>query len=98
MTPEEKAQWVINNRYSKSEHEKVSDAEMFHLVKDAITEALNTINWIPIDADKLPDGLVLWTDGMGISTGKVQQSPTTKAVYVRELREPATHYAHVNLP
>lgn len=30
MTPEEIAQWVIDNRYSKSEFEKVSDFEMFH--------------------------------------------------------------------
>jgi hypothetical protein len=29
-TPEEIAQWVINNRYPKSENEKVSDLEMYH--------------------------------------------------------------------
>ena len=28
-TPEEIAQWVIDNRYSKSEKEKVSDQEMY---------------------------------------------------------------------
>lgn len=33
---EEIAQWVINNRYPKSEKEKISDLEMYHTVKDAI--------------------------------------------------------------
>ena len=30
MKPEEIAQWVIDNRYPKSEYEKVSDSEMYH--------------------------------------------------------------------
>ena len=29
-TTKEIAQWVIDNRYSKSENEKVSDVEMYH--------------------------------------------------------------------
>ena len=32
MKKEEIAQWVINNRYPKSEKEKVSDAEMYHFI------------------------------------------------------------------
>ena len=30
MTIQEIAQWVIDNRYPKSEHEKVSDMEMYY--------------------------------------------------------------------
>ena len=32
MKPEELAQWVIDNRYPKSENEKISDFEMFHFI------------------------------------------------------------------
>jgi hypothetical protein len=35
-TPEMIAQWVIDNRYSKSEYEKVSNFEMYHEVLEAI--------------------------------------------------------------
>ena len=39
MTKEEIAQWVIDNRYAKSEYEKVSDFEMYHTIVEQI-EAL----------------------------------------------------------
>jgi len=35
------AQWVIDNRYSKSEHEKVSDLEMYHEIVDSIEKLSN---------------------------------------------------------
>lgn len=37
-TAEEISQWVINNRYAKSEFEKVSDFEMFHELTEQIKE------------------------------------------------------------
>jgi hypothetical protein len=39
-TPEEISQWVINNRYAKSEKEKVSDFEMYHTLIDAIKKMI----------------------------------------------------------
>jgi len=38
MTKEGIAQWVINNRYPKSEKEKVSDLEMYHKIVDEIRD------------------------------------------------------------
>jgi hypothetical protein len=38
ITPEDIAQWVINNRYPKSEFDKVSDFQMFHHVAHLIKE------------------------------------------------------------
>jgi hypothetical protein len=35
-TAEEIAQWVIDNRYTKSENNKVSDHEMYHELVDSI--------------------------------------------------------------
>ena len=40
MTVEELAQWVIDNRYPKSENNKVSDHEMYHTIIDTIKAAL----------------------------------------------------------
>ena len=37
-TSEEIAQWVIDNRYSRSEKEKVSDQEMYLTLVDEINE------------------------------------------------------------
>lgn len=36
MTPERIAQWVIDNRFSKSEKEKISDSEMYYFIVDGI--------------------------------------------------------------
>jgi hypothetical protein len=36
MKKEEIAQWVINNRYAKSENDKVSDSEMYYFIVDEI--------------------------------------------------------------
>ena len=36
MTREEIAQWVIDNRFPKSEDNKVSDLEMYHKLVDEI--------------------------------------------------------------
>jgi len=41
MKTEEIAQWVIDNRYSKSENNKVSDSEMYYTLIDKINEALS---------------------------------------------------------
>jgi len=37
---QEIAQWVIDNRYPKSEKEKVSDLEMFYYLVDEITKLI----------------------------------------------------------
>ena len=36
-TIEEIAQWVIDNRYSKSENDKVTDFEMYHTLIEAMS-------------------------------------------------------------
>jgi len=40
-TPEEIAQWVIDNRYPQSEKQKVSDTEMYHNLVDSIANLCN---------------------------------------------------------
>jgi hypothetical protein len=40
-TIQEIAQWVINNRYPKSENDKVSDAEMYHTLIEAMNQVLH---------------------------------------------------------
>lgn len=47
MKPEEIAQWVIDNRYPKSEQDKVSDAEMYHFLCETITKQLQQHNVMP---------------------------------------------------
>ena len=39
-TIQEIAQWVIDNRYPKSENDKVSDFEMYHALIEAMNQAL----------------------------------------------------------
>ena len=39
-TIEEIAQWVIDNRYPKSENDKVSDFEMYQTLIEAINQVL----------------------------------------------------------
>ena len=41
MNKEQIAQWVIDNRYSKSENNKVSDSEMYYTLIDKLEEAIN---------------------------------------------------------
>lgn len=41
-TAKEIAQWVIDNRYPKSENEKISDVEMYHELVDSIEKLCNT--------------------------------------------------------
>lgn len=40
MKPEEIAQWVISNRYPKSELDKVSDLEMYNFIVDKTAELI----------------------------------------------------------
>lgn len=44
-TPESIAQWVINNRYPKSDKDKISDSEMFQWL-------VEKINNVKIDKDE----------------------------------------------
>jgi len=43
-TAKEIAQWVIDNRYPKSENEKVPDVEMYHELVENIEKLCNTTN------------------------------------------------------
>lgn len=57
---EEIAQWVITNRYSKSEFEKVSDHEMFHNTIDMIGNLTNQQSkWIS-DEEILKEAETQW--------------------------------------
>lgn len=42
-TPVDIARWVINNRYPKSENDKVSDAEMLQKVKESIYDQQSSL-------------------------------------------------------
>jgi hypothetical protein len=53
MSINELAQWVINNRYPKSENEKVSDAEMYNFIIDNLKQPENN-GWISVE-DRLPE-------------------------------------------
>jgi hypothetical protein len=44
-TPEQIAQWVISNRYPKSEQDKVSDHEMYHFILENINVLLEPTDW-----------------------------------------------------
>lgn len=46
-TPEEIAQWVINNRYQQNEKQKISDAEMYHTLVESIANLCN----LPVVSD-----------------------------------------------
>lgn len=39
-TIQEIAQWVIDNRYPKTENDKVSDGEMYHTLIEAMNQVL----------------------------------------------------------
>ena len=49
-TIEETSQWVIDNRYPKSENDKVSDAEMYQ----TLIEAMNQVLRQPLVSGSLP--------------------------------------------
>ena len=74
-TIEEIAQWVINNRYPKSENDKVSDAEMFHTLVEAMNQVLRqppVSGSLPLDklrqkldealAKETPETLIKWLE------------------------------------
>jgi hypothetical protein len=60
MTAEEKAQWVIDNRYPKSEKDKVSDFEMYHFIKDFASQH----EWVKLALEELVQ-LKRWKDKHG---------------------------------
>jgi hypothetical protein len=55
-TIQEIAQWVIDNRYPKSENNKVSDAEMYHTLIEAMNQVLHqpTVSEWHLFSDELP--------------------------------------------
>ena len=50
MKPNEIAQWVIDNRYPKSDTDKISDLEMYHFIADRIHDLTR---WIPV-SERMP--------------------------------------------
>ena len=51
-TAEEIAQYVIDNRFSKSENDKVTDSELYHFLVDSIEQFKP--KWISVE-DRLPE-------------------------------------------
>jgi hypothetical protein len=49
---QELAQWVIDNRYPKSEEEKTSDLEMFHTIVDTFSELTKANEKEPCETEK----------------------------------------------
>lgn len=58
MTKELIAQWVIDNRYVKSENNKVSDSEMYHKLVDEIESLIKNLGDIGDVSE-----CVLYSDG-----------------------------------
>jgi hypothetical protein len=95
MTPEQITQ--------KRAHEIYCKHCLRHgLSMPAIVEALNTINWIPIDPDNLPEGGVLCCNKPAKIVRFTEPYKTSKSDRVlfdsRTTSWECTHYAHVNLP
>jgi hypothetical protein len=67
-TAKEIAQWVIDNRYPKSENEKVSDAEMYHELVEGIEKLCN----IPAVISRLKTDLDNWIDGCEKAAGNLR--------------------------
>ena len=65
--PEEIAQWVIDNRYPKSEWQKVPDAEMFNYIVSEIKESSLSQ---PTDAQIEEAGLALTKSRTDFSIGR----------------------------
>ena len=55
QTIEEVAQWVIDNRYAKSELEKVSDFEIYHKIIDGYNHAQNEIEELVSELQNIVD-------------------------------------------
>ena len=53
MTKEEVAQWAVNNRYPKSENNKISDSEMYHTLIKKIEQAINYTHSCKSDSEQL---------------------------------------------
>lgn len=54
MNKQKLAQWVIDNRYPKSEKEKVSDLEMFNFIIDAFGDSCEQIDNKPVQSEPVP--------------------------------------------
>jgi hypothetical protein len=54
-TLEEVAQWVINNRYAKSELEKVSDFEMYNTIIDKCSKWQQERSYSEEECEKIAD-------------------------------------------
>lgn len=52
------AQWVIDNRYSKGENQKVPDIEMYHVIKDYQLKVDNIIDAVQEFIDRVDRGEV----------------------------------------
>lgn len=48
-SPQEIAQWVIDNRYSKNEKDKISDFVMYNFIVDEINNLLHPIKLTDTD-------------------------------------------------
>lgn len=68
------AQWVIDNRYPKSEFEKISDMEMYHEIVAMIEKLINKNSVIPDVVKPLQDKFCtvcnLPTDGEKCYSGR----------------------------
>jgi hypothetical protein len=101
MTPEEITRQKAEKIYEKHLSGQWVDQLSHNIAIEAITEALNTINWIPIDADKLPDGEVLCGNidtRIKLYTSLYNENGQAVAYGCNDQRYIITHYAHVNLP
>lgn len=101
MTPEEITRQKAEEIYNKHTiTERKLQQPLGECIINSIIEALNTINWIPIDPDNLPEVDVLCTNGDNVAKGVPYFRGSRVWIDVKDsdLTFNATHYAHVNLP
>jgi hypothetical protein len=70
-TTQEIAQWVIDNRYPKSENNKVSDAEMYH----TLIEAMNQVLQQPLVSSSLLSDVDYWKQRCLLAEKCLEESP-----------------------
>ena len=75
MTKELIAQWVIDNRYGKSENDKVSDSEMYHKLVDEIESLIQNHG----DIGDVSDMFIVHDDGRPITYHKTEKGANERA-------------------
>lgn len=75
------AQWVIDNRYPKSEDNKVSDSELYHGIVDKINETISALEQWVKEAEIIINGVNNLRDIIEIKEATQEHEGEAQAVY-----------------